>query len=310
MHFEANPDTSTSVPSEPASANDFFHGYRVFEHVRRPTVRGRRCSPADNSFVAIDRAIAKGRFALLLRRAHPCSATSAIAEDARDRSLSMVGLDLIDAVSGSDDHVDVLISGCPGVRLRALAEKSAQTGHPPSADIVWHLVRRTEALLAAWARAGIAPGDTFVAFDGSIHFFPRLDACTRSEAPSYVGDEVWDSFVVNTEPTTIAQLVCGTTPAPCLTLAREFALRAAGIPPSQTPTVPQAVEKLLAARRTSTDATGPLSDWVRFLFPAVYVRHRSLYAELGLRVEDDGQACEERVLAGLTPPQASPERKF
>jgi hypothetical protein len=294
--------TGAAVPSEPVSANELFRGYPVFENVRRPTVGSRRCSPADNSFVAIDRAIAKDRFALLFRRAHPCLCGNAIAEDLSSRVLGLVGLDPLDAVSGSDGHVDVLISGCPGVRLRTLAEKSAQERHPIAAEVAWHLVRRTAALVAAWARAGIAPGDTFIAFDGSIHLFPRMVACARQEAPSYLGDEVWDSFVVDADPASLDQLICGSAPVPYLLAARDAAFRAAGIrlPTRKTSTISDAVRQLLARPPTSIDATGHLADLLRLRFPAVYERHRSLYAQLGLKLEDEGQAREARVLAGVT----------
>jgi len=289
-----------AVPSEPVAASETFHGCVVFERVRRPTVGGRRCSPAENSFVAIDRVIAAGRFALLLRRAHDCAPTEVIATDLRNGALRAAGIDLLDTIEEHDGHLSAVIAGCPGVRLRALAEKCAARAEVITPELAWHVVHRTAKLVSAWERAGVEPGDTFVAFDGSLHLFPRMDACTEIEAPSYRGDEVWDAFIAGEDPASLAQLVCGTLPGPFLPAVVDAALRSAGFPVHHrpAPAVPPAVQRLLAAPRTSTDASGPLADLVRKLFPEAYERHRRKYAELGTSLEADGRAREARVLAG------------
>lgn len=248
--------------SEPVSADERICGYRVFEQVRRPTVGGRRCSPADNSFVAIDRVVGRGHHGLLLRRAHPCAPSTAIADDLRDPALRLVGLKLIETLEEDDGQLDAVLAGCPGVRLRAVAEKCAELGVSLGRALVWHLVTSTERLLDGWARARLAPQDTFVDFDGGLHFFPRLPACSRVESPSWVGNEVWDSFIVTDAPDSLTQLMTGSLPPPFLAL------------PRPAPPPPEAVARLRSAPRTATDATAELADLVRALFPDSRERQR------------------------------------
>lgn len=254
------------TPSEPVATDELFHGYRAFERVRRPTVGGRRGSPADNSFVAIDRVIGRGHVGLLLRRAHPCTATTTIVDDLRDPALRRVGLELVDTLEDHDGHLNAVLTGCPGVRLRAVAEKCAELDVSISPALAWHLVRDTARLLEDWRRAKLeAPGDTFVGFDGRLHLFPRLPACARAECPSYVGNEVWDSFIVTDDPESLAQLLTGSLPRPFMTTPRP------ALPP------PEPVARLLSAPRTSTDATANLADLVRTLFPGSWERQRRLW---------------------------------
>lgn len=142
---------------------------------------GRRCSPARSSFVAVERVVHAGEAAILLRRAHPCEAGRAIAKDLSSTSLTRVGIDLRAAIAEDDGHVCVVFAGCPGVRLRALAERCFVQGVSLSGDVVWHLLRRTQQLVEAWRRVGVEPIDTLIAFDGSLHLFPHLRARRTSE---------------------------------------------------------------------------------------------------------------------------------
>ncbi len=263
------------VPSEPLAADELFGPYRVFERVRRPTVGARRCSPAENSFVAVDRVVTPRGPGLLLRRAHPCSPTAALAEDCAGERMAAVGLELIEVVDEHDGQRNVVLSGCPGVRLRALAELSAMRGVALSAEVVWHVVDEAERQRQRWLRAGVTPGDAFVAFDGALHLFPRLEACARAEAPSYLGDEVWDTFVPDATVASLNQLVGGALPEPFLQTARVEALRAAGRPVvAREPVALPAVERLLALPRSTTKAAGALGTLARTLFPEAFARQR------------------------------------
>lgn len=285
------------VPSEPVAADELFYGWQIFERVRRPTIGGRRCSPAENSFVAIDRVIRADHLGVLVRRAHECEAGRAIARDLSSRSLIHVGIDLHDTIVESDGHVCVVFSGCPGVRLRALAEKCQTTQTKISDDIVWHLIRRTEQLLQAWSRAGIVPRDTFVAFDGSLHLFPHLAVCAARESPSYLGNEVWDSFVVSAARKSLAQLLCGWLPEPFLQAAQRVAMPFAGSKEFALP-IPAAVDLFLGRSRAQTDASQALAGLVRSAFPETYERHARVYAALGSSLELEGRQREQRVLEG------------
>ena len=296
------------VPSEPVAADDSFHGYQIFEQVRRPTIGGRRCSPARSSFVAVERVVHEGQLGVLLRRAHPCDAGRAIAEDLANPLLSRVGVERQAAITEDDGHVCVVFAGCPGVRLRALAERCFTKGVSLSDEVVWHLLRRTQQLVDAWSRVGIEPIDTLIAFDGSVHLFPHLAVCERSEIASYAGNEVFDPFLVSTRPESLAELMCGWLPRPWLeTVARmviPFGDRECAVPPPKRSErlIPPLVENFLGRAASDKEAGGAIADLVRRMFPQTHERHRRMYTALHLDPEQEGLGREQRVLAAGEPP--------
>jgi len=259
----------------------------VFERVRRENDGRRRCSPADNSFVAVDRVRSRHGLGLLLRP-EVDGPLSCLHDDFLGRSLGLLGMH---AVAGLPEPW-LVVAGCPGVRLRAVAEKAAELERPITDRIAWHIVCRTRRLFGAWERAGVPPGDTFVAFDGSLHLFPMLVACAAFEAPSYTGREVWDTLLVDASPSALTQLLFGTLPEPHLPAAQRAAPAAAGLRDPERPIVPPRVAALLGRPLAEEDASGELGAFVRELFPAVYERHRQAYADVAGSIERDGREVE------------------
>lgn len=292
--------SDADTPSAPLGVDRVVYGYRLFERLRRKDVGARRCAPCDNSWVAVDRVVTgDGQMAILCQRAHACIASSVLVRDLSARDLAPLEMHVLATPEDPDGHVNVVVTGCPGVRLRALAEACSRAGQSLSHEAIWHLVARTAELRDAWARAGVEPGDTFVGFDGSLHFFPRLSGSHEAESPSFAGDEIFDTLIVEDTPDALAQLLCGRLPSPLMQLSRELALRQAGIRvhrKARPDEVPAAVQELLQGPRTSVDASAQLADLARSLFPATYRRHQQIYAELGISLEDEGRGREARVL--------------
>lgn len=284
------------TPAAPAPSNETFRDYRTFEAVHRPPVNGRRCSPMANTHVALDRVLAGSRPALLLRRAHPCVATWNIADDALGRSLHPVGLAPLDAFSDPDGSINVVLADCPGVRLRALIEETLAQERALPHEVVWHLIDRGESLRQVWARLGLAPRDTFVGFDGSLHFFPDFEACSQGELPSWNGDEIWDPLLPDETPQGLAALLCGQLPPPFMAMIRDQARRNEGQAVAE-PQVPPAVHQFSAQPRTHVDATEQLGALARALFPDTFLRHQAIYQSLGLNVETFGHEREAQVRA-------------
>lgn len=284
------------TPAAPAPSNDTFHDYRTFEAVRRPPVNGRRCSPMANTHVAVDRVLADSRPALLLRRAHPCFATWNIATDVLGHRLPAVGLAPIDLFSDSDGSINVVLADCPGVRLRALIEETLARGRALPNEVVWHLLDRSQSLQQVWTKLGLTPRDTFVGFDGSLHFFPEFEGCSQSEMPSWNGDEIWDTLLPDETPSGLAALVCGQLPPPFMQDLRDFARHQQGeVVPE--PEVPAAVKQFLAQPRPHGDATEQLGELARSLFPDTFLRHQAIYQSLGLDLATIGREREAQVRA-------------
>lgn len=284
------------TPAAPAPSNDTFHDYRTFEAVRRPPVNGRRCSPMANTHVAIDRVLADSRPALLLRRAHPCFATWDIATDALGQRLQAIGLAPIDLLSDPDGSINVVLADCPGVRLRALIEESLSKGCALPGEVVWHLLDRSQSLQQVWTKLGLAPRDTFIGFDGSLHFFPEFERCSQSEMPSYNGDEIWDTLLPEETPHGLAALLCGQLPPPFMENLRDQARRHHGEAVPE-PEAPAAVKQFLAHPRTQVDATEQLGALARALFPDTFLRHQAIYQSLGLDLATIGREREAKVRA-------------
>lgn len=292
------------TPAAPAPSNDTFHDYRTFEAVRRPPVNGRRCSPMANTHVAVDRVLANSRPALLLRRAHPCFATWAIATDVLGHRLQAVELAPIDLFSDPDGSINVVLADCPGVRLRALIEEALSRGRALPNEVVWHLIDRGKSLRKVWTHLGIAPRDTFVGFDGSLHFFPDFEGCSQSEMPSFNGDEIWDSLLPDETPQGLAALVCGQLPPPFMQEIRDYGRRLQGeVVPE--PEVPAAVKQFLAHPRTQVDATEQLGELARSMFPDTFLRHQAIYQSLGLDLATIGHQREAAV-RGARPRETYP----
>lgn len=257
-----------NVPSAPLDIDAVLYGHRLFERLRRLDVGARRCAPCDNSWVAVDRVVTgDGRMAILCHRAHACIASRVLAQDLSARELAPLGMHVLAMPADPDGHVNVVLTGCPGVRLRALAEACSRSGRSLSRETVWYLVTRT------------------------------------AELPSFVGDEIFDVLIMDESPDTLAQLVCGTLPLPVMQLEREIALRLAGIHMHQKarPNVPQVVQELLDGPRTYVDASAQLVDLARSLFPVTYQRHQQILAELGTTLEDEGRRREEHILQSRRP---------
>jgi hypothetical protein len=294
--------TGAVVQSEAAAAADSFHGCHIFEQVRRPTVGARRCSPAATSFVAVERVIHEGQVGVLLRRAYDCWAGPVLAEDLTHPSLLRVGIDLRTVITEDDGTLCVVFAGCPGVRLRALAERCFSERVRLADEVVWHLIRRTSQLANVWTRVGVEPGDTLIGFDGSLHLFPRLSRCELQEAPSLLGNEVFDTFLLSSTPESLSELMCGWLPRSWSETMASRVLPHEGdelaFPlPSQRST-PPLVEKFLERAVSESDGRGPIADLVRRMFPETYARHQRVYDDLHVELEREGLERELRILAG------------
>jgi hypothetical protein len=157
------------VPSAPLAADIQHVGGRIFERIRRETVRSRRGAPCDNSWVAVDRIVHDGRVGLLFHRNHDCTGNAALRRDLVERDLSALGFEARRELPDGSGQIDVITGDCPGVRLRALVEVLKASGSSLPRDVAWHIVSRTAELRAVWDALDVEPGDTFVGFDGSLH---------------------------------------------------------------------------------------------------------------------------------------------
>ena len=157
------------VPSAPLAADIQHVGGRIFERIRRETVRSRRCAPCDNSWVAVDRIVHDGRVGLLFHRNHDCTGNAALRRDLVERDLSALGFEARRELPDGSGQIDVITGDCPGVRLRALVEVLKASGSSLPRDVAWHIVSRTAELRAVWNALDVEPGDTIVGFDGSLH---------------------------------------------------------------------------------------------------------------------------------------------
>ncbi len=247
-----------------------------FERLRRPNIGGRRCAPCDNSWVAVDRVIYDRQAALLCHRNHDCTGGPALVSDFHSPALAALGVRVLATIRDPDGHENVVVTGPPGVRLRALAEAVVHAGERLPATIVAYIVAQTKQQCAAWSQAGVEPGDTFIGFDGSVHLFPRLSHCYDAEMPSFIGDEVFDLLIVDGSPDRVAQLTSGTLPQPHLAGIAHAARIAAGelSPELSTPPAEHTQQQSPAAAEQAQAALATLAQRV---FSDIYHHHRQIY---------------------------------
>jgi hypothetical protein len=163
-------------------------------------------------------------------------------------------------------------------------------------EVAWHIISRTTDLCHAWRVAGVKPLDTFVGLDGSLHLFPSMPACWQLEMPSFTGDEIFDSLLVDDTIPNLGQLLCAMLPRSVFGFT-EF-LKAHGNPANESaePIVPPEVQAFLDGPRTTTNAAPVLAALVRDYFPKTHARHRRVYQSLGCDPDTYGLTREARVL--------------
>lgn len=280
-------DVEDTLPSAPLAADLALHGGRIFERIRRDTVGSRRCSPCDNSWVAVDRVVLAGRTGFLFHGAHGPVRSASLRRDLVDRDLSAVGFSVLRKPAGDDGAVAVITMGCPGVRLRALLEALRVTDAPLPASVAWHIVWRTTALREAWRKLRVEPLDTFVGFDGSVHLFPAMPACWQDEMPSFELNDTFDPLVIDGSAGTLEQLLCGTLPGAWASDPRKLVDRASA----------PRLRAFLDGPRPTGDHTPALARLVQHTFPGTHARHDRVMTPLGYDLDSDGLAREATILA-------------
>lgn len=208
-------------------------------------------------------------------------------QDLVEPDLTHVGFETLGLYIEPDGHFSVATADCPGVRLRALVEVVHTTGATFPLAIAWHIVQRTERLIARWNSAGVEPFDTFIGFDGSLHLFPRLSACGESEAPSFMGNDSFDPLLVDGSTSTLRQLLFGEPPPTVFGSTED--------------SIPPGFQAFLRGRPSQEDMQEQLATLVRTHFPDTYERHHQAYQRLHLDPPAWGQARERELLDQTRP---------
>jgi hypothetical protein len=200
------------------------------------------------------------------------SFSDAIIKDVGDRAIA--------TFTAMGTYGAALVEAPPGVRLRALSlALIAREERIPHA-VIFDLVRRT---------AQEPPqGDTFIGWDGSLWFSPEFELSWDSEMPSVVGDEVYDSLVLDS-PAALHGMLCG---LPSALFSRE----PVPIHPSQrAPELEELLDEfepwrfaqrcIERAREPAEHCARWLADQLRRLFPEAYARQRAALASVGLDID-------------------------